>query len=73
MSTGGAVERAEELSHENPCEERVLKVQRLLPHDLTLFLDTGRKKEEEEQVASYLTTQGNQKRERGGCDEMRGI
>ena len=73
MSTGGAVERTEELSHEDPCEGRVLKVQRLLPHDLTLFLDTGGKEEEEEQLASYLTTQGNRKRERDGCGEMRGI
>ena len=44
MFTGGAVERTEELSHEDPCEGRVLKVQRLFPHDFTLFLDAGGKR-----------------------------
>ena len=44
VSTGGAVEGTEQLSHEDPCEGRVLEVQRLFPHDLALFLDTGGKR-----------------------------
>ena len=44
MSTRGAVEGTEQLSHEDPCEGRVLEVQRLVPHDLSLFLDTGGKR-----------------------------
>ena len=44
LSTGSAVEGTEQLSHEDPCVGRVLEVQRLLPHDLPLFLDTGGKR-----------------------------